>query len=123
MLASSSPDDARAHYHRWRHGPPTDPGFFPIAVSFDVYPIAGIEKPNGADFLWYVPKGVDRLVNWTGGRKLVWSCIESGRINDSTAKPTPAQVKAEVWMALIHGSRGLIYKIKVAEAARQRVGL
>ena len=26
-----------------------------------------------------------------------------------TAKATPAQVKAEVWMALIHGSRGLIY--------------
>jgi hypothetical protein len=25
------------------------------------------------------------------------------------AKATPAQVKAEVWMALIHGSRGVIY--------------
>ena len=30
-LASSS-DDARASYNRWQHGPPTDPGFFPIAV-------------------------------------------------------------------------------------------
>jgi len=78
-------------------------------ISFDVYPVAGIEKPNGGDFLWYVPKGVDRLMKWTGGRKLVWNCIECGKINDPTAKPTPAQVKAEVWMALIHGSRGLIY--------------
>jgi len=24
-------------------------------------------------------------------------------------KPTPAQVRAEVWMSIIHGSRGLIY--------------
>jgi hypothetical protein len=78
-------------------------------VSFDVYPVADVEKPNGADFLWYVPKGVDRLVKWTGGRKPVWNCIECTRIHNPTAKATPAQVKAEVWMALIHGSRGLIY--------------
>jgi hypothetical protein len=78
-------------------------------VSFDVYPVAGLERPDGAEFLWYVAKGVDRLVKWTDGRKLVWNCIECTRINDPTAKPTPAQVKAEVWMALVHGSRGLIY--------------
>jgi RNA polymerase sigma factor (sigma-70 family) len=78
-------------------------------VSFDVYPVAGIDKPNGAEFLWYVAKGVDRLVKWTGGNKPVWNCIECTRISDPTGKATPAQVKAEVWMALVHGSRGLIY--------------
>jgi hypothetical protein len=78
-------------------------------ISFDVYPVAGLDRPNGADFLWYVPKGIDRLVKWTDGRKPVWNCIECTRINDPTAKPTPAQVKSEVWMALVHGSRGLIY--------------
>jgi len=78
-------------------------------VSFDVYPVAGLDRPDGAEFLWYVAKGVDRLMKWTAGQKLVWNCIECTRINDPTAKPTPAQVKAEVWMALIHGSRGLIY--------------
>jgi hypothetical protein len=78
-------------------------------VSFDVYPVAGIERADGAEFLWYVAKGVDRLVNWTGGKKLVWNCIECSRISDPRAKASPAQVKAEVWMALVHGSRGLIY--------------
>lgn len=78
-------------------------------VSFDVYPVAGLDRTDGAEFLWYVAKGVDRLVKWTGGGKLVWNCIECTRINDPNAKPTPAQVKAEVWMALVHGSRGLIY--------------
>jgi hypothetical protein len=48
-------------------------------------------------------------MKWTGGSKLVWNCIECTRINDPTSKPTPAQVKSEVWMSLVHGSRGLIY--------------
>lgn len=77
-------------------------------VSFDVYPVAGLDRPDSADFLWYVPKGVDRLTHWTGGRKPIWNCIECTRIGGDR-KPTPHQVRAEVWMALIHGSRGLIY--------------
>ena len=60
-------------------------------------------------FLWYVAKGVDRLVGWTEGRRIVWNCIETSRISNENAKPTPHQVRAEVWMALVHGSRGLIY--------------
>jgi hypothetical protein len=78
-------------------------------VSFDVYPVADLDRPDGVELLWYVSKGVDRLVKWTGGHKLVWNCIECTRIHNPTAKPTPSQVKAEVWMALVHGSRGLIY--------------
>ena len=77
-------------------------------VSFDVYPVAGLDRTDGENYLWYVPKGVDRLVGWTAGRKPVWNCIECTRIG-SGRKPTPAQVRAEVWMALVHGSRGLIY--------------
>ncbi len=77
-------------------------------VSFDVYPIAGMDKTDGENYLWVVPKGVDRLQQWTGGRKTVWNCIECTRIG-SGKKPTPEQARAETWMALIHGSRGLIY--------------
>jgi hypothetical protein len=77
-------------------------------VSFDVYPVAGLDRPDSADFLWYVPKGIDRLTHWTAGRKPIWNCIECTRIGGDH-KPTPHQVRAEVWMALIHGSRGLIY--------------
>lgn len=82
-------------------------------VSFDVYPVAGMDRADGANLLWYVPKGVDRLVRWTrngsgGGAATVWNCLECSRINGKN-KPTPSQVRAEAWMALIHGSRGLIY--------------
>lgn len=78
-------------------------------VSFDVYPVVGIQKPDGENYLWYVPKGVDRLVKWSGGQKLIWNCIECTRISNEKKKATPHQVRAEVWMSLIHGSRGLIY--------------
>jgi hypothetical protein len=77
-------------------------------ASFDIYP-ASHEKPEIAGQLWYVPKGVDRLRRWTEGRKDVWCCIETTRIDNVNRKPTPQQVRSEVWMALIHGARGIIY--------------
>jgi hypothetical protein len=76
-------------------------------ISFDVYPVAGLKE--GENHLWYVPKGVDRLVQWTQGKKLVWNCIEASRIDNENRIATPAQVRAEVWMSLVHGSTGLIY--------------
>jgi hypothetical protein len=78
-------------------------------VSYDVYPVAGIEKPNGADYLWYVAKGMDRMTRWGEGRKVLWNALECTRISNLEAKPTPHQVKAEVWMSIIHGSMGIIY--------------
>jgi hypothetical protein len=84
-------------------------------VSFDVYPVSTLREQGdgeGAELLHLVAKGVERLTQWTSGRgepKLVWSCIETGVIGDPARKPTPHQVKAEVWMAVIHGARGIIY--------------
>ncbi len=77
-------------------------------ASFDVYPVAGLPKEKPEDYPWYVPKGVDRLVRWTDGEKVVWNCIECTRISGGR-KATPRQARSEVWMSLIHGSRGLIY--------------
>ncbi len=78
-------------------------------VSFDVYPVAGLDKPHPENYLWYVPKGVERLRRWTGGRKAVWTCLETGPIGDGARSPSPRQVRAEAWMALIHGASGIIY--------------
>jgi hypothetical protein len=77
-------------------------------VSFDVYPVSGIRKDDGENYLWYVAKGVERLRAWGHDKKTVWNIIETTRIN-SERGPTPAQVETEVWMSLIHGSRGIIY--------------
>ncbi|MCC6441860.1 MAG: hypothetical protein IT210_00225 [Armatimonadetes bacterium] len=78
-------------------------------ISYDVYPVVGIGKENGANYLWYVAKGIARLIKWSKGEKIIWNCIECTHIGNEKAKATPQQVKAEVWMSLIHGSRGIIY--------------
>ena len=77
-------------------------------ASFDIYP-AVHDKPQVAGNLWYVARGVERLVKWTGGNKPVWNCIECTRIGNPKIKATPHQVRCEVWMSIIHGSMGLIY--------------
>lgn len=77
-------------------------------ISFDIYPVAG-DIEGGADYLWMVAKGVDRLVRWSGGRQIIWNALECTQISSPGHKPTPAQVKSEVWMSIIHGSMGIIY--------------
>ena len=77
-------------------------------VSFDIYPVVH-DAPEIAGKLEYVARGVDRLVQWSSNRKIVWNCIECTHISEPGRKANPAQVRAEVWMALIHGSRGLVY--------------
>jgi hypothetical protein len=77
-------------------------------VSFDIYPVVHT-RAEVTGRLWYVPLGVTRLRKWTGDGKIVWNCIECTRISNPNVKPTPHQVRAEVWMSIIFGSRGLIY--------------
>ena len=77
-------------------------------ASFDIYPVVH-SKPQVAGKLWYVARGVERLVKWTEGKKVVWNCIECTRIQNPERKATPQQARCEVWMSIIHGSMGLIY--------------
>ncbi|MEX0885759.1 MAG: hypothetical protein WD009_04890 [Phycisphaeraceae bacterium] len=88
-------------------------------VSYDVYPVANIKRPgpdgktildpNGADYLWYVAKGVERLRGFVDDRKPVWNVLESTHIHNPERIATPHQVRAETWMSVIHGSRGLCW--------------
>lgn len=77
-------------------------------ASFDIYPV-NHPRLEVAGNLWYVPQGVERLRHLTNEQKPVWNFIECTGINRSDRKPTPIEVRAEVWMSLIHGSRGIIY--------------
>ncbi|MBN1892949.1 hypothetical protein JW906_00560 [bacterium] len=91
-------------------------------LSFDVYPMNVFPLPESsapwfrafnnavAQNPWYVAAGVDRLRNWTDSKKPVWVWIECTNINgEPDYALTPAIVKAEVWMAIIHGARGIGY--------------
>ena len=91
-------------------------------ASFDIYP-AVHDKPEVAGKLEFVARGVGRLVEWSRGEKTVWNCIECTHISNPKIKATPQQVRAEVWMALIHGSRGLIYFVHQFQPAFNEAAL
>lgn len=78
-------------------------------ASFDIYPVNADEKDVEGQ-LWYVAKGIDNLQEWSNNSKPAWCWIETTRIGEKAKrKPTPAEVKSQVWMALIHGAKGFGY--------------
>jgi hypothetical protein len=90
-------------------------------ASFDIYP-ACHDHADVAGKLWMVADGVSRLRGWSGDRP-VWNCIECTHISNPKAKATPQQVKAEVWMSLVRGSRGIIYFVHQFEPDFIEAGL
>ncbi len=70
-------------------------------VSFDVYPV------NDGYPLSIVATGVDNLRRWVGNKPL-FALIETTP-EQGGAGPTPAQIQAESWLALIHGANGIVY--------------
>lgn len=72
-------------------------------LSFDIYPVA-----NGTGHLEDPARGVKNLIRWSGGRKIIWNDIEAARIHGG-AVPTASQLRSEIWMSIIAGSRGISY--------------
>lgn len=77
-------------------------------VSFDIYPVVHTHADVKGK-LEFVGRGVERLVKWTRGNKPVWACIETGHVANADVRPTPAQIRTEVWMAIACGADGIVY--------------
>ncbi len=76
-------------------------------LSFDIYPVGSqIAQVKGK--LEYVARGVSRLKNLSVEGQKVWAVIETTALDPGFAV-APAQLRAEVWMAIIHGARGIVY--------------
>ena len=80
-------------------------------VGFDVYPIAGWNRP---DWLYRVADGISDLREVAGAGKPLYAWIETNKggqwISPEMQLPvTPADTRAEVWMALIRGATGIGY--------------
>jgi Beta-galactosidase len=76
-------------------------------VSYDIYPVAS-RTPQVKGKLEYVARGVTNLVKRAADGQSVWMVLETTAL-DPARRPIPAQVRAEVWMALIHGATGIVY--------------
>jgi hypothetical protein len=79
-------------------------------ISFDIYPMASPDS-GVAGGAWRVAMGVDRLRQYAPTNHPVWAFIETGDIHANDQQATVAQIRAEVWMALIHGASGINYFI------------
>jgi hypothetical protein len=77
-------------------------------VSFDIYPVVH-KHADVKGKLEFVGRGVSRLRECTRGQKPIWACIETGHIDNADVRPTPQQVRTEVWMAIACGADGIVY--------------
>jgi hypothetical protein len=80
-------------------------------VSNDLYPLVGFlpDESRRGD-VTYLADPIDRISTWTD--KPQFAFIETSNqlyIDTATRGVTPAELRAEVWIAIIHGVRGLIY--------------
>lgn len=90
-------------------------------ISFDIYPVAhSSEKVAGK--LEIVGSGAQRLANLVDSKKEIWSFIECTGVKTGN-KPTPTQIRSEVWMALVHGAGGIVYFVHEWKPAFSSRGL
>lgn len=75
--------------------------------SFDIYPVTH-DHAAVAGKLEFVGNGVRRMRRWSGN-KPIFACIETGHVSHAEKRPTPAEIRSEVWMAVTCGARGVIY--------------
>lgn len=71
-------------------------------LGFYIYPLAR-QQP-----IELVATGVERLLGFSRHDKPVIAQVEASNI-DGVARPTPAQLRAEVWLALVRGAAGVAY--------------
>jgi hypothetical protein len=80
-------------------------------ISEDMYPVTGWMPDELRDDLSSIGLILDRLAEWTDKPRL--AVIETSDQNlpglEDLGGVTPDQYRAEVWVAIIHGARGIVY--------------
>ncbi len=76
-------------------------------ISYDIYPIS--TYPNGEKLLYSVADGIDSLKKFSNNKKPIWIWLEArtGDLDSGHRSPTPQEMRAEVWMTIIHGADGV----------------
>lgn len=89
----------RPYSDYWKYTNATD------IVCYDIYPVASYK--NGSSILYAEAEGIVSLRRFSRGKKFIFTWLECSTINGVNRAPTPWEVKAEVWMAIIHGANGI----------------
>lgn len=80
-------------------------------LSFCIYAIKPDKGGSNTVRLWHIGHGVRRLKRWTGSDKSVWTLLQASRINEEHHLPTRALLRAQAWMAIIHGANGIVWYV------------
>jgi hypothetical protein len=91
-------------------------------LSFDIYPVNSTDDAV-KDKLWLVAQGVDHVRTYSDQQKPVWVWLETTGYNDPSGTPSPAQIRAETWMALVHGARGIGWFCHIFSPSFDETGL
>lgn len=77
-------------------------------LADDIYPVSGfLDDSLTRNDLTLVGRVLDRFGELSPGKpRFAW--IETNNILGQ-ADPSPAQVRAEIWIAIVHGARGILY--------------
>lgn len=74
-------------------------------LSFDIYPCNSLGA-DGEERFCTIAKGLDRLYTFGGGTKKLGFFVEVNKFTkesvDDSRSPTPAEVKSQIWIALVH---------------------
>lgn len=85
------------------------------AVGFDLYPVYGWCRP---DWLYYVGASQEELVTEYAPSRATYQWIECARTSSQWCDldereqddgPTPAELRNEVWQAIVHGAKAIGY--------------
>ena len=77
-------------------------------VSYDIYPACS-DRAEVAGKLEMCAAGVDRLRKLGEDKKIVWFITEASAIRNTKRIVTAEEMRFEVWSAIIHGARGIVY--------------
>ena len=72
-------------------------------LGFYYYPVSR-DRP-----LELFASGVERLLDASRRRKPILAMIEAASVVEGTARPTPDQMRAAAWIALVSGAAGIAY--------------
>jgi len=129
------PAEIRAQYEAWKKAEPSRPLYLNLTAAFlpqylrykdanpydaycqatdivgyDHYPIYGWGKP---DRVPEIAEATAKLREHAKGRIPVWAILEvtnGGQwVSDTMRAPTPAEIRAEVWMAIVNGAKAIGY--------------
>jgi cellulose/xylan binding protein with CBM9 domain len=81
-------------------------------VCYDVYPTS--TQANGQDRLHLVARGMSRLKAFASLNRPAWIWLECTAIHGNAPgigfrPPTPHELRAEIWMSILHGADGIGY--------------